>query len=154
MVAHEGFRHVAPFSANSPCLLVAGNSLRCEPGPGRRAGGAPATPTADGEMLNSIKHVRGVMRGMVETEVRAAVRNAHERMATDPEGVMASLAAESARVRLAPELNPADRDRLLAYLFAASREGGTAVVDRAYVGRSCSGSAGRTACKARVCTAT
>ncbi len=73
-------------------------------------------------MLNSIERVRTVMRGMVETEVRAALRDARERLATDPEGVVASLAAESARVRVAPELNPADRDRLLAYLFAASRE--------------------------------
>ena len=80
----------------------------------------PAVP-ADGDMLNSIERVRTVMRGMIETEVRAVLRDARAHGDRSRGGHVV------ARRRVGPgagcaELNPADRDRLLAYLFAASRE--------------------------------
>ncbi|HEY4312900.1 MAG TPA: hypothetical protein VGN12_25845 [Pirellulales bacterium] len=81
----------------------------------------PAAPR-DGDMLDSIERVRSVMRGMMETEVRAAISDARQRLATDPEGVRATLAQEAARVRIAPELDPVDRTRLLGSLQSVSRE--------------------------------
>jgi hypothetical protein len=78
--------------------------------------------STDGEMVDSIARVRRVMRERVEVEVQAAVRDARERMATDPEGAYASLVQEAARLRVAPELDPADRARLLEQLGAVARE--------------------------------
>lgn len=87
-----------------------------------RSAEPPAVASSDGEMLDSIARVRGVMRERVEVEVQAAVRDARERMATDPEGVYTSLSQEAARLRVAPELDPADRARLLVQLGTVARE--------------------------------
>ncbi|HVU90023.1 MAG TPA: hypothetical protein VHD36_22010, partial [Pirellulales bacterium] len=86
-----------------------------------RAADPPRTAT-DGDMLDSVERVRRVMRERVDVEVRAAVRDARERMGTDPEGVVAALSQEAARLRVAPELDPADRQRLLAQLAVVARE--------------------------------
>ena len=43
-------------------------------------------------------------------------------MATDPEGVFTSLSQEAGRLRMAPELDPADRSRLLAELAVVARD--------------------------------
>jgi hypothetical protein len=102
------------------------------------AGGSSATPvverpakaapaallstqdTSDGDMLDSVERVRHVMQQAIAAEVHSAILEARERLAADPEGVKKALALTQEHVRLAPELEAAQRDQLLSQIVAAS----------------------------------
>ncbi len=113
-----GMSHHAGQILKVGAILLA---LPLAPWPARSAEPQAPAPT-DGDMLDSVERVRSLMRQRVEVEVQAAIRDARERLGTDPEGVVTSLSQEAARLRVAPELDPADRSRLLAKLGAVARE--------------------------------
>jgi hypothetical protein len=111
--------------ATAALLAVAGGAARA----GELAANSPPTASSpiharessDGEMLDSLERVRHLMQQAMAAEVHRAIQDARQRMAVDPQAVSRSLAIAQAKVRTAPELDPAQRDRLLSQIDAAAR---------------------------------
>jgi general secretion pathway protein D len=77
--------------------------------------------TSDHDMLDSVERVRHVMQQALAAEVHRVIQEARERMVADPDGIKKSLALTHEHVRVAPELEAAQRDQLLSQIAAASR---------------------------------
>jgi hypothetical protein len=76
---------------------------------------------SDHDMLDSVERVRHVMQHALAAEVHRVIQEARERMIADPDGIKKALALTHEHVRMAPELEAAQRDQLLSQIAAASR---------------------------------
>ncbi len=83
-----------------------------------------------GEFIESVDQQKQVAADMIRAQVERKLKEARDRMSTDPDGVLAELKLQLAGVKQAAELNPARKAQLIDQIESALKEVSRRAVER------------------------